>query len=273
MFKESKVRGVMISMLFVLMMVTVHLTSSYGADEATIKQLKEKLIIANRVLGMEKLATPFGHISVRIPGTETFLITRGVAPAMATLEDIVVCNMDGKVIEGKYKSTYGEIFAHTEVYKNRKDFNSVIHTHSPYVIAMSMTGNTLEPDIRSLVVGPGPIPIYKNVTMINKPEIGKEICDLLGKDFRGVILQGHGGLAVGPTIEDAIYVATQLEQAAYYQWMAKCVGKIVPLTEKELKDQIDYHMYARQPGHGGARVFDYYEWKVKMEYPDLMRAK
>ncbi len=55
--------------------------------------LKEKLIIAGKILDREGLARPMGHISVRIPGTETFLITRSIAPGMATLEDIVVCNL------------------------------------------------------------------------------------------------------------------------------------------------------------------------------------
>ena len=105
------------------------------ADEATLRELKEKLIIAGRILDMEDLVRPLGHITVRVPGTETFLITRGVSPGMAMLDDIVVCDMDGKVIEGKYSQTFGEVLCHAGVYRKRKDIQSVAHTHSWNVMA------------------------------------------------------------------------------------------------------------------------------------------
>ncbi len=36
---------------------------SSGADEATVKAIKEKLVLANRILEMQKMATPFGHVN------------------------------------------------------------------------------------------------------------------------------------------------------------------------------------------------------------------
>jgi ribulose-5-phosphate 4-epimerase/fuculose-1-phosphate aldolase len=96
--------------------------------EDEINTLKENLIIACKILDMENLASPMGHISVRIPGTETFFITRSIAPGMATLDDIVVCNIEGKVIRGKYSETFGEVSGHAAVYKKRKDITSVAHT-------------------------------------------------------------------------------------------------------------------------------------------------
>ena len=83
--------------------------------EAVLRELKEKLILAGRILDMEDLVRPLGHITVRVPGTETFLITRGVSPGMATVDDVLVCDMDGNVIEGKYSRTFGEVLAHAGV--------------------------------------------------------------------------------------------------------------------------------------------------------------
>ena len=244
-------------------MIIGNLTSSYGADEATIKQLKEKLIIANKILDMLKMATPFGHISVRIPDTDTFLITRSVAPGIATMDDIVVCDMNGKVLEGKYKSTYAEVVIHTGVYKKRKEFNSVIHSHSPYVIALSMAETTVLPtDITSIVAGPQPIAVFKKVVLIDKPELGEEAADLLGPN-KAVILKGHGALVVGKSIEDAIYVARNLENTAMLQLMALSAGKLVPLTEQEKQPLIEFYKWADRPGMAADREWTYYSSMIK----------
>ena len=138
-----------------------------NASKAAIRQLKEKLILANKALDFLKMATPFGHVSVRIPGTETFLITGPVAPAMATQKDIVVCDMNGNVLEGKYKSTYSEVAVHTGIYKKRKEFNSVVHSHSTYVIALSLANLTVLPtSLNSNLLGRLPNGLCKPIGLL-----------------------------------------------------------------------------------------------------------
>jgi ribulose-5-phosphate 4-epimerase/fuculose-1-phosphate aldolase len=119
-------------------MVSEGHTGSSRTHQVTLRELKRKLITANKILELEKLATPFGHVSARIPGTETFLITRNIAPGMATPADIIACDLNGNVLEGKYKETYAEVAMHTGVYRKRKDVNSVVHTHSSYVASLSI---------------------------------------------------------------------------------------------------------------------------------------
>lgn len=229
-----------------------------------IGQLKEKLILANKVLDFLKMATPFGHISVRIPGTETFFIIGPIAPVMATMGDIVVCDMDGKVLQGKYKSTYSEVVIHTGVYKKRKEFNSVIHSHAPYTNALSIADLTVLPaDVASIWAGSQPIALFKKVGYIDKPELGEEVADLLGPN-RAVILKGHGAVVVGKSIEEAIFIAQQLETSARLQWMARCVGKVVPLTEQEIQPLNEFQeTWGRQPWMAADREWKYYEYLLK----------
>ena len=234
------------------------------ADKGAIKQLKGKLILANKVLDFLKMATPFGHISVRIPGTETFFIIGPIAPVMATMGDIVVCDMDGKVLQGKYKSTYSEVVIHTGVYKKRKEFNSVIHSHAPYANALSIADLTVLPaDVASILAGSQPIAVYKKVVLIDKPELGEEVADLLGPN-RAVILKGHGAVIAGKSIEEAIFIAEHLETSAKLQWMARCVGKVVPLTEQEIKPLNEFQeTWGRQPWMAADREWKYYEYLLK----------
>lgn len=245
------------------MVITGNLRLIYGADEASIKQLKEKLIVANKILDYEKLATPFGHVSVRIPGTDTFLIARNVAPGMNTIEDIVTCDMDGKVLQGKYNKTYSEVVIHTGVYKKRKEFNSVIHTHSSFVIALSMTDTTVIPaNLSAMRVGTEPIALFKKMVYIDTPKLGEDACDMLGPN-KAVIFKGHGAMVVGKSIEDAVYTARVLETSARLQWMASCVGKVAPLMEQEKQPVIEFDRRSVELGAGAQREWAYYEFILK----------
>jgi ribulose-5-phosphate 4-epimerase/fuculose-1-phosphate aldolase len=263
MLKKFMIRGVLILTLITYFMISGDLVCSYAADESTVRQLKEKLIIANKILELEKLATPYGHVSVRIPGTESFLITRSVAPGMATLDDIVVCDLNGKVLEGKYKSTYSEVVIHTGVYKKRKDVHSVVHTHSSYVIALSMTDNTVLPvNLMALGIGPQPIALFSKMVYIDKQGLGEEICDLLGPN-KAVILKGHGAVIVGANIEGAVSIARSLEYNAMLQWMARCVGNLAPMTEEEKQMAIQFQQKVEKRGSGYQRGWAYYESILK----------
>lgn len=262
MFKESVVRRVILLSLVAFLIIITNFASIYGADEATIKQLKNKLILANKILDLENLAKPLGHISVCIPGTDTFFITQNVAPGMATLDDILVCNMAGKVIEGKYPRTFSEVVIHTGVYKKRKDVQSVVHTHSPYVIALSMTETPVLPaSHEALELCTEPIAIYKKIVFIDKPELGEEIADLFGPN-KAVMLKGHGAVILGKSIEEAAIMAVKLELAAKLQLLAMSAGKLVPFTEQEREPVLEFLRMVEQKGGtttSYGRAWIYYE--------------
>ena len=263
MFEKSMV---FLFSLLIFIMIIVNHAPSYGADEAFIKELKEKLILANKILDLENLAKPLGHISVRIPDTENFLITRNVAPGMAVLDDILVCNMDGKVIQGKYPRTFSEVVIHSGVYKKRKDIKSVTHTHSPYVIALSMTGVSLLPaSFEAIEVCTEPVATFKKIVFIDKPDLGEEIADLLGPN-KAVILRGHGAVVVGKSIEETTITALKFEIAAKLQLIANSAGKVTPFTEQEKKPLIEFLNMADQRGGtttAYGRGWAYYESLLK----------
>ncbi len=230
---------------------------------ATLGQLKKKLITANKILDLEKLATPFGHVSVRIPGTDTFFITRSISPGSATLNDILICDLEGKILQGKYQDTYSEVVIHTGVYKTHKEVNSVVHSHSTYVIGLSMAGATVIPaSVQIAAVGLEPIAVYKKMVFIDKPEQGEEVASLLGPN-KAVILKGHGAVAVGNSLESSIYATLILERCAMFQWLAQSIAPPMLMNEEERAELTRYHGSLQRSGHGSFREWAYYEWKVK----------
>ena len=231
-----------------------------------IKDLKKKLVIASRILDREDLARPLGHITVRIPGTETFLITRGVSPGMATMNDIVVCDLEGKVLQGKYSSTFGEVIAHAGVYRKRKDIQSVAHTHSWFVMALSMTETTIVPaSWESMKVAYEPIALYKRIAYLDNLEVAEEVAGLIGRN-RAVILKGHGAIIVGKSIEEATISAIDLERAAKVQLLAAAAGKLVPFTEGEKEPLIRF--LTKMESEAGTRnpfgrAWEYYKSQLR----------
>jgi ribulose-5-phosphate 4-epimerase/fuculose-1-phosphate aldolase len=68
---------------------------------------------------------------------------------------------------------------------------------------------------------------------------------------------------VGISIEDAIYVAMELERSAMYQWMARTIGKIDPPTEQEKRELIEFNKRWIGKGYSASRLWDYYEFILK----------
>jgi ribulose-5-phosphate 4-epimerase/fuculose-1-phosphate aldolase len=115
--------------------------------ETTVEQLhnlKQLLVTACKVLANEGLTDAFGHISVRIPGTDTFCIPAFLSPALVRESDLLVLDFEGKVIEGNSLPNR-EVYIHSECYRWRPDVGSVCHSHSPMVKVFASLGEPLKP--------------------------------------------------------------------------------------------------------------------------------
>ena len=247
-------------------------------DDDTIAELKDKLITANGILDMEDIIRPQGHISIRIPGTDTFLITRAIAPGMATVDDVVVVNaLDGNVIGGKYDSTFGEVMAHAAIYQKRKDVNSVAHTHSLYVRVLSIaeTGDSpllpISFEIMKVAYKPETIGFYKEIWHLSKihPQACFDVADLLGEN-RVVILRSHGAVIATKSIEETTTVAINLEEAAKLQVMAGALKPLVPFTAEEQERQVRFLEPLEKRGGTASvygRAWEYYKFALSKRQP------
>ena len=70
-------------------------------DSREIKDLKAKLVNACLVLDREGITDGFGHVSVRIPGSEAFLTIAGVSPGCATLDRLILLDFAGRYLGGE----------------------------------------------------------------------------------------------------------------------------------------------------------------------------
>src|SRR5262249_27565375 len=69
-----------------------------GVDSVAI----EDLVLANRILANEKVLDGFGYISIRDPrNPNRYLMSRSVAPATVTADDIMEYDLDSKPVDAK----------------------------------------------------------------------------------------------------------------------------------------------------------------------------
>ena len=89
-----------------------------------------------------------GNVSARDPETGFVVIKpSGIRYEDLTPESMVVVDLDGKVVEGKYKPS-SDTLAHVYVYRHRPDVNGVVHTHSTFATAWAAVGKPIPPVAR-----------------------------------------------------------------------------------------------------------------------------
>ena len=212
-------------------------TSAFpGVDPVAI----EDLVIANRILANEKVLDGFGHVSIRDPrDPNRYLMSRSIAPATVTADDIMEYDLDSKPIDAKGRGSYKERFIHGEIYKVRPDVNAIIHSHSPTIVPFSVTKYPLKPILHNAAfLGGGP-PMFdtRDVAgptnlLVETPALGKAIAQTLGK-ANIVLMRGHGDTVVGPNVRLATFWAIYAEVNARQLAQAIAIGGPITFIEGE----------------------------------------
>jgi ribulose-5-phosphate 4-epimerase/fuculose-1-phosphate aldolase len=222
-----------------------------------IDELKKKVALGNRIVFHQGLADYHGHVSARIPGTRKFLIKPVLAPlGKITGKDIILVDIDeykavceenyakagSKRSVTKLKLPPRETMIHAAVYETRPDVNSVVHTHQPLATAFSVAGVPLKPIYNQASAFAPETPIFPSPRLIYTIQDGKEICATLGSRM-AMLLQGHGIVVVGDSLEYATVHAIYLERTAYMQWVASSVGKPSVMPQKDIDDMKENMIY------------------------------
>jgi ribulose-5-phosphate 4-epimerase/fuculose-1-phosphate aldolase len=225
-----------------------------------LDELKKKVALGNRIMFHQGLADYHGHVSARIPGTRKFFIKPVLAPLGAiSAKDIILVDIDEymEVCEQnwakagnqrqitKLKLPPRETMIHAAIYHARLDINSVVHTHQTLATAFSVAGVPLRPIYNQAAAFAPETPIFPSPRLIYTVQDGKEICQTLG-DRMAMLLQGHGIVVVGDSLEYATVHAIYLERTAYMQWIASSVGQSVTMPQRDIdymKQNMVYRSY------------------------------
>jgi L-ribulose-5-phosphate 4-epimerase len=137
-------------------------------------------------------------------------------------DNMVVVDMDGKIVEGKYNPS-SDTAAHLYIYRNRMDVNGIVHTHSPFATAFAAVGKPIP--VYLTAIGDefcGPIPCG-GYAKIGGDEIGREVIKSIGAS-PAVLLKNHGVFTVGKNAKAAVKAAIMVEDVAKTVFYALQLG-------------------------------------------------
>ena len=190
-----------------------------------------------------------GNVSARVPGHELLVIKpSGVSYDDLTPENMVVCDLDGRVVEGDHAPS-SDTEAQAYVYRHLPAVGGVVHTHSTYATAWAARG---QPVPCVLTMGAdefgGEIPVGP-FAVIGDDSIGRGIVETL-RDSRSpeVLMQNHGVFTVGPTARAAVKAAVMCEDVARTVHIARQLGNPIPIDQ----GQVD-HLHDRYQNVYGQR--------------------
>ncbi|MFI4956593.1 MAG: class II aldolase/adducin family protein [Gammaproteobacteria bacterium] len=178
----------------------------------------------------------FTHLSVRLPGTDTFLFNPfGLSFSEITPDNIVKVNFNGEVDspDGWPINKNGSK-AHIAIYKARPDVQCIIHTHSKATVAISNL------DVPVMGLDQITMFLHSNVSyhgferLFTFDDEQKQMVSDLGKnDF--MILNNHGSIALGDSVPRAFWNYYYLQFACETQLMSLSSGAKLKNPPDEIK--------------------------------------
>jgi ribulose-5-phosphate 4-epimerase/fuculose-1-phosphate aldolase len=160
-----------------------------------------------------------GHISVRDPIlTDHFWLNPlSTHFSLIRVSDLILVNEEGEVVEGNEPINAAAFAIHSAIHKRRPDVDAACHAHSTYGKAFSAFGRELDMITQDSVRFYKSHGVYKDFGgVVLASEEGERIADALG-DGKAAILQNHGILTVGKTVDEAAFWFLSLDKTCHAQ--------------------------------------------------------
>ena len=207
---------------------------------STLEEIIENVVAGNRILAQHGVLDGFGHVSARHPeDAGRYLLSRSLAPELVTASDLITYDLDSTAQNGDARKGYLERFIHGEIYKLRPDVHAIVHSHSPSVIPFASSSVRLRPIYHMSGFLRGETEVFDirdhfgcTDMLVRNGAQGAALAQSLGA--RGVVLmRGHGFVAAGGSVPEAVYRAMYTETNASLQQRAISLGGEVQYLNEE----------------------------------------
>ncbi len=213
-----------------------------------LETLKQRVYEANLLLPKHNLAIfTWGNASEIDRESGIFAIKpSGVDYDKMTPDDMVLMNLDGEIVGGKYKPS-SDTPTHLELYKAFQNIGGVVHTHSRWATSFAQAGMGIPPlgtTHADYFYGEIPCTRAMNGAEING-EYEKETGTVIIEAFKNidpmsipaVLVKSHGPFTWGTSADDAVHNAVVLEEAAFMAYHALTLNKGLPSMDETLLDK------------------------------------
>ena len=228
-----------------------------------LEELKRKVLKANLDLVKNGLVLyTWGNVSeMDRAGGLLVIKPSGVSYDGMTEEDMVVVDLSGNVVEGKWRPS-SDTPTHIEFYKAFPDVNGVTHTHSTFATSWAQAGRdipfygTTHADYFY-----GDIPCARSLTQEEiegeyEKNTGLVIVERFQKDgikpleVPGVLIKSHGVFAFGKDAAASVYNATVIEEVAKMAFITESVNPKVQRADRFMMDKHYLRKYGKNAYYG-----------------------
>ena len=200
---------------------------------------RKQIVEAGKKLITDRLTTgTSGNISIYDAEKKLMLISpSGIGYFDTKPEDIVVMDLDGKIVEGDKKPS-SEWGLHAAMYKTKPNARAAVHTHSMFCTVLACLREPLKA-AHYVVADSGAtcVPCAEYQTY-GTPELAKAATEAMGESD-AVLLANHGMIAVGKSLSSAYGLAAGMEYCAEVYYRAMCAGKPYVLPDDEMRRVIE----------------------------------
>lgn len=190
----------------------------------------EFLKIGQDLFTAHLITTHGGNMSVRV-GDRILITRRGSMLHHLTERDVVETGLEKNDAHITLAST--EILVHRTIYKETSAL-SIVHTHPPYAIAQSLIEDEIIPVDSEGSYILHKVPVVECKMTAGSSEMANVVSQAL-KEYKIVMLRGHGCFAIGQMLEEAAYLTSALENSCKILAILKMLG--VPLKEYREKSE------------------------------------
>lgn len=220
-----------------------------------LEDLKKEVLKANKELKENNLVLyTWGNVSARDRTTGLIAIKpSGVRYDDMKIDDIVIVDINGNVIEGKLNPS-SDTLTHLEIYKEHKDVMGICHTHSTFATSFAQAGRNIKCyGTTHADYFYGSIPCTESLKEIDMEEYEKNTGILINETYKkrnidilsvpGILVKNHGVFTFGKDSKEAVYNATVIEEVAKMAYLTETLG-----TKNEIPDYIKNKHYKRKHG-------------------------
>jgi HCOMODA/2-hydroxy-3-carboxy-muconic semialdehyde decarboxylase len=175
-------------------------------------ELRGELAAATRILAAHQLVGMFGHVSVLTDDPGTYLVCPGAGARKdrCRASDLIELDLDHDFEAGLPL----ELYMHSEVHRLKPHIKSLIHVHSPGLVALAaMAEVPAELLMMHASFWPETVPVWEEPDLVRDRAAARRLIGILG-DEAIALLRWHGAVIVGRTLQEALMRAILAEEHA-----------------------------------------------------------
>ena len=204
----------------------------------TLQELRQDIVDVGKLVFQKGwVAANDGNISVRLDDQSVLCTPTSICKGMMSVEDLIVCDLDGNKVEGRRERT-SEIAMHATIYRMRPDIQSVLHAHPPVATGFAVAGRALDLALLpEVIISLGCVPLA-DYGLPGTPALTEGMLSLIPK-YDAILMANHGAVAYGENVYQAFQRMETVEHFARITLVAELLGGARALPRVEVRKLFD----------------------------------